>query len=367
MTVQAVGLAHTTAHSHTVDGMPQTFLGYGYEKCHRRIGRAPGIRTGNSPKREGQGTEVRSTRAEQLFYRNEGAELIFFAEAILFHNRKSGVCTRKIEVERGSHRRCLGRRCLKIETQTGIHNRFGSSGAKRTYAQIALLEIGEVFQKRLNSLGAEEYEHVVVEGLIGSEIIAHRAIHHRRSAIELVLGQKGAVGAVVDVAHSKKELLGLVLQHRRHKIGKLAGLGCKDLAFAVYYILLEVVGDGFGCTEILQRHRNGDAHFFTKTEEIVDSGLGCENNCGKVGNIYFLCAKFFRAESFNLDERTENNLHVVFLSDLEIRRLIGSRLRLGYEDFFNLHFYRCLNSVLRGNPSFNPAQTRVQRQYRNNF
>lgn len=89
MAVETICLSHTPAHSHAIDGMPQAFLRYGYQKCHRRIGRASCVSAGNHSKRKGQGAEFRSTRAEQLFYRNEGAEFVFLPEAIPFHGLKN--------------------------------------------------------------------------------------------------------------------------------------------------------------------------------------------------------------------------------------------------------------------------------------
>lgn len=273
----------------------------------------------------------------------------------------SGVCrglavvAGEIEVEGGCHRRSFGRGSLEVETETGIGHRLGGCRTERADLKIALLEIGEILEQRVDTLRAEEDEHIVIERLVGSEIIADSAVHHRRSAVELVFGKERAVGAVVDVAHREEEFLGLVLEHRRHEIGEFTGLGSENLAFAVYYILLKIVGHCLGGAEIFHGHRNGDTHLLAETEEIVDRRLGGEYDGCEFGYVYLLGTEFFCAESFNLYERTEYNLDAIFLRYLEIRRFIGSRFRLGYQDFINLHFVRDFNSHSRGQECLNIA------------
>ena len=119
-----------------------------------------------------------------------------------------------------------------------------------------------------------------------------------------------------------------MLDHRGHKVGKLACLGGKNLALAVNDIFLKVVRDCFAGTEILHSSGYGYAHLLAKAEEIVDGSVCRENNSGEVRYIDFLLAKFLSAQTFYLDKGTEHYLYAVFLSKLEIGRFVGRRLGL---------------------------------------
>lgn len=81
---------------------------------------------------------------------------------------------------------------------------------------------------------------------------------------------------------------------------------------------------------------------------MVDSTAGSENDSGKIGNIYFLLTEIFCGKTFNLDKRTENYLYSIFLCNIEVRRLLGSRLRLGNEYLLKFHcgyFYASQEAV----------------------
>ena len=52
---------------------------------------------------------------------------------------------------------------------------------------------------------------------------------------------------------------------------------------------------------------------------MVDSCASGENNGCKFVNVDFLLAELSRAEAFYLDERTENELYAIAVSNIEIR------------------------------------------------
>ena len=70
---------------------------------------------------------------------------------------------------------------------------------------------------------------------------------------------------------------------------------------------------------------------------MVDCRAGSEYNGRKIGNIDFLLTKFFCRKPFDLDERTKYQLYIVLLSNVEVRRLVGRRLRLGYKYLLDFH------------------------------
>ncbi len=71
---------------------------------------------------------------------------------------------------------------------------------------------------------------------------------------------------------------------------------------------------------------------------MVDGCTGGEDNGRKIGYVDLLLAKFLGRKALNLDEWTEHQLHAVFLCEIEIRRLVGRRPGLRYEDLFDIHY-----------------------------
>ena len=70
---------------------------------------------------------------------------------------------------------------------------------------------------------------------------------------------------------------------------------------------------------------------------MVDGCARCKYYGCKIGDIYFLLTKFFRRKTFDLDEGSENQLYIVLLSNVELRRLVGGRLWLGYKYLLDFH------------------------------
>lgn len=337
--VEAIGLAHTAAHCHAIDGMAQALLRYRNKKRDRRIRASSGITGGNDTQRIGKGTEIGPAAAEQTFDSTLRAQFFFFPEPVFLHNGPlfsiEGILLPNIltslaaeeKVEGGSHRRSLGIGSLEVDTQTGVGDRLGCSSAESTDFDVILLEVGEILQQRVDALRAEENKHIVVERLVRREIVAHGTVHHSRRAVEFIFSEERHIAAV-HVAHGKEILIVLMLEHRWQQIGEFAGLGSEDFALAVHDIFLEIVCHRFRGAEVHQGHRNGDTHFLAQTEEIVDRGLCCENDCGVIADIYFLSAEFLCAQTFHLDKGTEHNVYAVFLCYFVIGRLIGCRLGL---------------------------------------
>lgn len=82
---KAVGLAHAAAHQHTLHGAAQALFRYGYEECHLRVGRTPGIAPGNYAQWIGKGRKLGSAGAKELFDGDDGAKLFFLSQAEFFH------------------------------------------------------------------------------------------------------------------------------------------------------------------------------------------------------------------------------------------------------------------------------------------
>lgn len=235
----------------------------------------------------------------------------------------------KISLQSGGHRLVPGVGSLDIESEARVLDRLGSSGAKASYTDIRLLEVGEVLKERRDTGGAEEYQHVIVKLLVRTEIIADSAVHDSLCIIDLGVVKYGRV-VIVDIAYRIKVFLLIVLRKEGEQIGKLAGIGVKNLALAIYYVFLQVESDSLGRTEIFHRVGYGDTHFLTETEEMVDCRAGREYDSRKLGYRDFGLAEFLGRQSLYFYERTKVNLYAVFFGDFIVRGLVRCRFRLGY-------------------------------------
>lgn len=197
------------------------------------------------------------------------------------------------EVECGGHRRCLGARCLAVETQAGLFHGFGRCGAEGSYLDVALLKVGEVFQQRLYTGRAEKDEHVVVERLVGTEVVAHRAVHHGLGVVDFVLVEQ-RIFAVVYIGYGQQELLAVVLAQRGYEVVELTGVAEEYFALAVDGIFLQIEGNGLGRAEIFHGFGYGDPQAFTQGEKVVNGCTGGEDDSRVFGQRYFLLTEFFR-------------------------------------------------------------------------
>ena len=82
-----------------------------------------------------------------------------------------------------------------------------------------------------------------------------------------------------------------MLLHRGKQICDFTGFGSENLTFAVYNILLQIIGYGFAGAEKFLRRRYGYAHLLAETEKVVNSRLGREDNSTEIGDVDFLCTK----------------------------------------------------------------------------
>lgn len=169
---------------------------------------------------------------------------------------------------------------------------------------------------------AEEYEHVVIKSLVGGEVVAYGAVHHRAGVFDACGVEDVGGVAVVHVADDEEVVLVLVLDQQGEEVVKLAGGRVEDFALAVYDVLLQVEGDGLGGAEVLHRVGDRDAHLFAKVEEMVDGSLGGENDGCEVGYVDFLLAEFACVKAFDLDEGPKYYFHSVLLLDVEVWRLV---------------------------------------------
>ena len=71
-----------------------------------------------------------------------------------------------------------------------------------------------------------------------------------------------------------------MLEHVRQQLGQLSRLAGENLAFSVYDILLQVVGDRLAGAEVFHSIGNVYSHLFGQTEEMVYSCLCSEYDSG---------------------------------------------------------------------------------------
>lgn len=77
MTVKSVGLADTTAHGDTVDGMTQALFGDRDEETQRRVAAAARIKTPNGAQRIGKRTVSVAVAAKELLDCDSGTKFFF--------------------------------------------------------------------------------------------------------------------------------------------------------------------------------------------------------------------------------------------------------------------------------------------------
>ncbi len=132
----------------------------------------------------------------------------------------------------------------------------------------------------------------------------------------------------MHVADSIEVFLLVVLAERRDKVVEFAGGAVENLAFAVYYIFLQVEGYGFCRAEIFHCIGNAHTHLVAQTEKVVDCRAGCENNGGEIVDVDFLLTKFTGAETFHFDKGAEHDLNSIAFRDVEIWGFLRCRFGL---------------------------------------
>lgn len=240
--------------------------------------------------------------------------------------------------EGGSHGRSFHRRSFKVKTQSGITHGLSGSGTEATDTDILLLEAGEVLQQGVDSGRTEEEEHVIVKLLIRSEIIRNSAIHHGLRVVDTVLIEDARI-LLMHVGDDVEETFLLMLHEEREKAVELACLAVENLAFAIYDVFLQIEGYGLGGAEVFHCVGHVDSHLFAETEKIVSSRLGREDDRREVGQIDTLLAEIARAQAFNFDKRTKNDIDAVLARHVEVWGFVGSGFRLRNQYFFNSHEY----------------------------
>ena len=234
-----------------------------------------------------------------------------------------GVLFLEVEVDGRGHRRGFGRGCVDVKAQARVRDGLGGVGAEGGYGDGALVEVREIFCQRLYALGREENQHVVVERLVGREIVRDGAVHYCARVLDLGVVKQFRVRVVVDVGHRQKEVLLLVLEDVGHQVLEFPGLGAENLAFAEYDVFLQVEGDRLRRAEVFHCVGDVDAHLLAQAEEVVDCGLGFEDDGCEVGDGDLLLAELASGKSFDLDEWAENNVQAVFLGQFIVRRFFG--------------------------------------------
>ena len=83
----------------------------------------------------------------------------------------------EIVVERSRHVREVGCGGLQIQAQAYVAYAVGGDVAKACNLLVALYVVGNILPQRVETVGAEEDEHVVGHNLLGGNLGAHGAVH----------------------------------------------------------------------------------------------------------------------------------------------------------------------------------------------
>ena len=124
----------------------------------------------------------------------------------------------EIKVECRSHRWSIDRRRFKVKTETIFFDSLRRRRAKAPYLDISLLQVSEIFLQRLDARRTEKQQPIVVKLLIGSEIVAHRAIHHRTWIVYICLIKHQLAIAFLLFRHNIEILLSVMLDKLQHKV-----------------------------------------------------------------------------------------------------------------------------------------------------
>ena len=179
----------------------------------------------------------------------------------------------------------------QIYAQTVVFSRLDCLFAKTSDSNIALLEIREVLKQRIDSFWTEEYEQIIVESLVGTEIVAHSVVHH-----SLAMEHAETVKPVLDIVGMnrrlrKEILLSLMLNDVRSQILHLACRADKNLTLSVLDILHDIVRYSLRHAEILHVVRNVNSQVLAKIEEMIDSMTRGEHDSCMVENGHFLLSE----------------------------------------------------------------------------
>lgn len=94
----------------------------------------------------------------------------------------------EIGFQRTRHRGIFFRGSLEVQSQALIGDGFRRCWAECADTNVALVEVGEVFNERFNTRWAYEDEHVVVEILyfFGGKVVGDGAIHHAFGVVQFL-------------------------------------------------------------------------------------------------------------------------------------------------------------------------------------
>ena len=214
-------------------------------------------------------------------------------------------------VEGGGDAGVLGRGSLEVEAEAGFADAAGGGGSEGGYTCVALTVAGEVLEEGLDAAGAEEDEHVVVEGLVLGDLVADGAVHDAFGEFDVFLLEELGEGGVVDVALGDEEAFGAVAEDLGEEVVDAACVAVEDFALAVLDVLLDVEGDGLGDAEIFHVFGDVNAHLPAELEEVVDGVAAGEDDGGVAGDVDVLVAELAGGEGFDFDEGVEGDLDAV--------------------------------------------------------
>ena len=208
--------------------------------------------------------------------------------------------------------------------QTGFLHVPDDTLAEGDELDIPLLEVGEVLVEALDVglvVEDDDVERAEVEVV---QILGDAFDKHADGVVQAGFVEKcGDGGGAGSFALGDEELLSLVLgaDEAHHR---LRGAVAEEyLAFAVDYVLLQVIGHQFGGAEVLHGLGNLETELFRQGEVGVYGMSGREHYCGVVGEIYALVAEFTRGEGLYPEKGTEDQ----FCAEFCLQGLVGVHLR----------------------------------------
>ena len=134
--------------------------------------------------------------------------------------------------------------CFEVEAQANVAYAVGGNVAEAGNELVALNIVGHILLERLETVGAEEDEHIVRLDVVGRYLGAHSAVHLGLRVSDAVRVENVVELVVVHVRHRYKVLLTLVLYKEWLKVFYMS-VTEEYFALAVLYVLLNIKRDGF--------------------------------------------------------------------------------------------------------------------------
>jgi len=150
-------------------------------------------------------------------------------------------------------------------------------GAEGCDGDILVGDIREALQQRANTDGREEADDVEVFELELGQVARDGGVHRGLGVFEFGLVEHLGVFGLLLVGTGEEEFFFAMFGENLDEVGEVL-VAEEDFAFAVLYVVLKVVRDGFGRAEVFHGVGDDFAQFFGEAEEVVDRILAVEDD-----------------------------------------------------------------------------------------